>query len=75
MCADSPRATDPMEMLTRMMQSAQTSTYGGVYTFSHDGKVETSRVTHINDAEGERGKLESLDGPPREIIRDNNHVT
>lgn len=73
--ADSGRAPDPLEVLTRMVESAQSLNYGGVYTFSHDGKIETSRVVHFMDAEGEHGKLESLDGPPREILRENAHVT
>jgi len=72
--AEGGRAIDPTDWLVRTVQSAQILNYGGTYTFSHDGKSETSRIVHINDAEGEHGKLESLDGPPREIIRENDHI-
>jgi sigma-E factor negative regulatory protein RseB len=57
-----------------MAQSAQVMNYGGVFTFSHDGTAETSRVLHFNDGGAERGKVAALDGPPREIIRDNNVI-
>ena len=72
--AEGGRSADPTDWLIRLVQSSQSMTYSGVYTFSHDGKVETSRVMHLNDGEGEHGKLESLDGPPREIIRENDHI-
>jgi sigma-E factor negative regulatory protein RseB len=72
--AEGGRTADPTDWLLRAVQSSQSMTYSGVYTFSHDGKSETSRIMHIIDAEGEHGKLESLDGPPREIIRENDHI-
>jgi len=72
--AEGGRVGDPTDWLIRTIQSSHIMTYSGIYTFSHDGKTETSRVMHLNDAEGEHGKLESLDGPPREIIRENDHI-
>ena len=72
--ADTARAVEPVDWLARMVQSAHGLNYGGVFIFSHDGRAETSRVVHVNDAGGERGKIEALDGPPREIIRDNNQI-
>ena len=65
---------EAIDWLVRMAQSAQVLNYGGVFTFSHDGKSETSRIIHLNDSSGERGKVEALDGPPREIIRENNQI-
>lgn len=73
--AEGGRAIDPTDWLIRIVQSSQIMTYSGVYTFNHDGKSETSRIMHLNDADGEHGKLESLDGPPREIIRENDRIT
>jgi sigma-E factor negative regulatory protein RseB len=72
--AEGGRTLEPIDWLTRMAQAAQLLNYGGVYTFSHDGKSETSRMTHVNDGGAERGKVEALDGPPREIIRENNQI-
>jgi sigma-E factor negative regulatory protein RseB len=73
--AETGRAGEAYDWLNRIVQSAQSMNYIGTYTFSHDGKIETSRVTHVNDGEGERGKVEFLDGPPREILRENNQIT
>jgi sigma-E factor negative regulatory protein RseB len=72
--AESGRGAEPVDWLIRMVQSAQVLNYGGTYTFSHDGKAETSRIVHINDGAGERCKVEALDGPQREIIRENNQI-
>lgn len=66
---------DPVDWLVRMATSAQQLNYGGVFTFSHDGRAETSRVVHFNDGGSELGKVETLDGPPREIIRENNQLS
>jgi sigma-E factor negative regulatory protein RseB len=38
-------------------------------------RVETSRITHFFDRSGEYEKLETLDGPKREIIRNNNEIS
>ena len=68
------RNGEPVDWLVRMAQSAQIMNYGGVFTFSHDGRAETSRILHFNEGGSERGKVEALDGPPREIIRENNQI-
>jgi sigma-E factor negative regulatory protein RseB len=36
--------------------------------------METTRILHVSDASGEHEKLEVLDGPPRETIRNNDEV-
>ncbi|HTN93396.1 MAG TPA: MucB/RseB C-terminal domain-containing protein [Gallionella sp.] len=43
--------------------------YSGVFVYQYDNHVETSNIIHLTEANGEYEKLESLDGPPREIIR------
>ena len=48
--------------------------YSGVFVYQYDGRVETSRIIHVVESDGEYEKLESLDGPKREIIRHNGHV-
>jgi len=42
--------------------------YSGVYVYQYDNRVETSSIVHVTQANGEYEKLESLDGPKREII-------
>lgn len=48
--------------------------YSGTFVYQHDGHMETARITHISDQRGEHEKLESLDGPRREFIRNNNEI-
>ncbi len=74
-CADAPgRGSDALDWLLRMSRSSQAMNYGGVFTFTHDGRSETSRILHVNDGGSERGKVEALDGPPRELIRENSQI-
>jgi sigma-E factor negative regulatory protein RseB len=43
--------------------------YSGVFVYQYDNRVETSNIIHVTEANGEYEKLDSLDGPQREIIR------
>ena len=43
--------------------------YSGVFVYQYDNRVETSNIIHVIEAGGEYEKLDSLDGPQREIIR------
>ncbi|MGB9092579.1 MAG: MucB/RseB C-terminal domain-containing protein [Gallionella sp.] len=42
--------------------------YSGVFVYQYDNRVETTSIIHVNQPDGEYEKLESLDGPQREII-------
>ncbi|MFZ5522940.1 MAG: MucB/RseB C-terminal domain-containing protein [Pseudomonadota bacterium] len=48
--------------------------YTGVFVYQYDNRVETSRITHLAEADGEYEKIESLDGPRREIVRHHGQV-
>lgn len=48
--------------------------YSGVFVYQYGSHVETSRIVHVVAADGEYEKLESLDGPKREIIRHHGQV-
>jgi sigma-E factor negative regulatory protein RseB len=49
--------------------------YAGTIVYQHRNHVETSRVAHfVNSAGGEFERLETLDGPPREVVRSNDQV-
>jgi sigma-E factor negative regulatory protein RseB len=54
--------------------AAHQTDYSGVFVYQHDNHVETSRITHVVEADGEYEKLESLDGPKREIVRHHGQV-
>src|SRR4030067_429573 len=54
--------------------SAHQADYTGVFVYQYDNSVETSRIIHVVEADGEYEKLESLDGPKREIVRHHGQV-
>lgn len=54
--------------------AAHQTDYSGVFVYQYDNHVETSRIIHVVEADGEYEKLESLDGPKREIIRHHGQV-
>jgi sigma-E factor negative regulatory protein RseB len=65
---------DGMGWLSRMATAARQLNYAGTFTYRHGDRTETSRVRHLADELGEMEKIESLDGPVREIIRDRDEV-
>ena len=54
--------------------AAHQTDYTGVFVYQYDNSVETSRIIHVVEADGEYEKLESLDGPKREIVRHHGQV-
>jgi len=67
-------ADDAIGWLQQAATAAKQLNYAGTLVYSHDGRVETSRVMHMVDATGEHEKLVNLDGPAREVIRNNEQV-
>ncbi len=63
------RADDAGAFLARAANAARQLNYIGTIVFQHGGRVETSRLTHLNDGGVELEKLVNLDGPAREVIR------
>ncbi len=73
--AEAPRVADPQEeLLAQLSAAAQQLSYSGIFVFQHDGRMEASRVVHAFDNGQERTKIDTLDGPPREIIRANDEM-
>lgn len=67
---------EAMNLLEKMAMASQKVNYSGTFVFQHGGQVETSRIAHfVNPAGGVLERLETLDGPAREIIRSNDQVT
>lgn len=72
-CVALPAAAGPgMEALTwlqRAAASARQSTYAGTVMHVQGERTATSRITHVFVAGSEHERIESLDGPRREIVR------
>src|SRR3954464_9031446 len=74
--ADGASTGEAFAWLKKMAAASRQLNYSGTIVYQHGGHVETSRVVHyVNAAGGEFEKLETLDGPPREVIRSNEQVT
>lgn len=63
-----------LDLLKAVAFAGHQTDYSGVFVYQYGNHVETSRIAHIVDANGEYEKLESLDGPRREIIRHHGQV-
>ena len=65
-----------VQLLLRQMQSAaQHLNFSGIFVYQQGVHVRTSRITHLLDGKNEVEKLEILDGPPREYVRNNDEIT
>jgi sigma-E factor negative regulatory protein RseB len=71
-CAEGRQVS--LDWLKTMAFAGHQTDYSGVFVYQYGNRVETSRITHVVEADGEYEKLECLDGPKREIIRHNGHV-
>jgi sigma-E factor negative regulatory protein RseB len=66
--------TDPLRDLVRMAEAVKQLNYQGTFVYDHSGMLETMRIVHQADADGEREHLVSLDGDTRELVRDRDNV-
>ncbi len=74
--ADADGSGDAFAWLKKMAAASRQLNYSGTIVYTHGNQVETSRVVHyVNSAGGEFEKLETLDGPAREVVRSNDQVT
>jgi sigma-E factor negative regulatory protein RseB len=67
--AATARADDPTQWVARVAQAARQLNYVGTIVYQRGSRVETSRLTHLNDNGREYEKLVSQDGPAREVVR------
>jgi sigma-E factor negative regulatory protein RseB len=66
---------DGMVWLKKMANASRQLNYSGTFVYRHTSQAETSRVVHfVNAAGGEFERMETLDGPVREVIRTNDQV-
>lgn len=66
--------SDPLSWLGRIAAASQRLNYVGTFSYQSGKQIETSRIAHRADGEGEFERLEVLDGSPREVIRSNAEV-
>ena len=66
---------DALTWLKKMAAASRQLNYSGTFVYQYGNHVETSRIVHyVNAAGGEFERLETMDGPPREVIRSNDQV-
>jgi len=68
-CSAPVWAQDAAAWLTRMGEALRGLDYHGDLVYAHAGQIETLRVFHAAGPGGERERLVTLSGAPREIIR------
>ena len=74
--ADSADSREGLQWLSKMATASNQLNYSGTFVYQHGGQSETSRIAHfMNPAGGVFEKLETLDGPIREVVRSNDQVT
>lgn len=72
--AADPFPSDNLGWLKTTAFAAHQTNYTGTFVYQYGNHVETSRITHIFDRDGEHVRLEGLDGVRREIIQSNGQV-
>jgi len=66
---------EALSLLGRAVSASQKTSYVGTFVYQSGTSVETSRIAHYVDTEGNSiERLEVLDGSPREVIRVNDDV-
>ena len=68
-------SADAMSWLKKIVTASRQINYAGSFVYQHGSQVETSRIAHFLGSGGEYERLETLDGPPREVVRNNDNVT
>jgi sigma-E factor negative regulatory protein RseB len=68
-------AEDALALLERMRAAATGLNYDGVFVYRRNGHIETIRIIHRAGENGEQVRLTSLNGAPREVLRDHRGVT
>lgn len=63
-----------LDWLKTVAFASHQTDYSGVFVYQYGSHVETSRIAHVTEKDSEYEKLESMDGPKREIIRHHGQV-
>lgn len=60
---------DALAALQRIASAARQMSYSGTFVYQQGELVETARIAHVVEGGHELERLETLDGPRREIVR------
>ncbi len=74
MAEDAPTA-DISTWIGRMSSAAVQNCYMGTFVHESGGHMESLRIAHYTEGKEETEKVEFLDGPAREVIRNNEQVS
>lgn len=66
---------EALNWLRDMAQAMQQLSYRGRFVFAHDGRIDSLSLLHVNDGNGIRERLRSLNGEAREVLRENDNLT
>ncbi|HEX7387241.1 MAG TPA: MucB/RseB C-terminal domain-containing protein [Castellaniella sp.] len=69
--AAQPSPAKISDFLSQVQAAARTLDYSGVYIYQQGAAIQSARLVHVVDGTGERERLEVLDGPARECLRQN----
>jgi sigma-E factor negative regulatory protein RseB len=72
--ADPLQQSEALALLQKIANAARELNYAGTFVYQHGDQVESSRIVHFVDGGNEYEKLETLDGPRREVIRNNEEI-
>ena len=73
--AAQPASPDALQWLQKIYAATRKMSYSGTFAYQQGLQSETSRIARLVDASGTHERLETQDGTPTEIIRDNDLVT
>ena len=73
-CSSAIAADAAHEWLMKINHAARELEYEGIFVYQHDAQLEAMQIFHKVENNSSRERLVSLNGAPREIVRDANEV-
>ncbi|MCB6182247.1 MucB/RseB C-terminal domain-containing protein [Leeia sp. TBRC 13508] len=66
---------EAIQLLTKVNNASRQMTFSGLYVYQRGGMVETSRISHAVIGGTHFEKIETVDGPPQELIVQNDAMS
>ncbi len=73
-CSSANAADTAHDWLMKINHAARDLEYEGIFVYQHDAQLEAMQIFHKMENNSSRERLVSLNGAPREIVRDANEV-
>ncbi|MBI3777970.1 MAG: MucB/RseB C-terminal domain-containing protein [Gammaproteobacteria bacterium] len=73
-CSSANAADAAHDWLMKINHAARDLEYEGIFVYQHDAQLEAMQIFHKVENHSSRERLVSLNGAPREIVRDENEV-